>query len=163
MTMVKEDLKLSEFVLKISALWKEQKNREVLYLEALRKDSMSPLRKMLTQGHFSALIFQKEIQWIYDYFKCMLNDKDLVSAAETDLDSISVMKNLEDREDVAGVLKKVEGRILQSYRSLYKYIDRDSETRMVIDQHLERISEFYEILSRQEIVKKSELTHSIAA
>jgi len=161
--MVKEDLKLSEFVLKISALWKEQKNREVLYLEALRKDSMSPLRKMLTQGHFSALIFQKEIQWIYDYFKCMLNDKDLVSAAETDLDSISVMKNLEDREDVAGVLKKVEGRILQSYRSLYKYIDRDSETRMVIDQHLERISEFYEILSRQEIVKNSELTHSIAA
>ena len=163
MTMVKEDLKLSEFVLKISALWKEQKNREVLYLEALRKDSMSPLRKMLTQGHFSALIFQKEIQWIYDYFKCMLNDKDLVSAAETDLDSISVMKNLEDREDVAGVLKKVEGRILQSYRSLYKYIDRDSETRTVIDQHLERISEFYEILSRQEIVRNSELTHSIAA
>lgn len=161
--MVMEDSKLSEFVLKISNLWNDQKRREALYLEALKKDSMGPLRKMLTQGHFSALLFQKEIHWIYDYFKCFLTDKDLVHSAETNSDTIAGLHGIEDKEQVAGYLKKTEGKILQSYRSLYKYLERDPETRRVVDEHLERISEFYEILSRQEIVKRNELNHTFLA
>ncbi len=161
--MVMEDSKLSEFVLKISALWNDQKRREVLYLEALKKDSMGPLRKMLTQGHFSALLFQKEIHWIYDYFKCFLTDKDLVNSAESNSDTIADLHALEEKEQVAGYLKRTEGRILQSYRSLYKYLERDPETRRVVDEHLERISEFYEILSRQEIVKRNELNRTFVA
>jgi len=161
--MVMEDSKLNEFVLKISALWSEQKRREVLYLEALKKDSMGPLRKMLTQGHFSALLFQKEIHWIYDYFKCFLTDKDLINSAEVNSDSIMALHNLEEKEEVAGVLKKTEGKILQSYRSLYKYIEREPETKRVVDEHLERISEFYEILSKQEIGKRNEIVHTFAA
>ena len=158
-----EDSKLNEFVLKISALWSEQKKREVLYLEALKKDCMGPLRKMLTQGHFSALLFQKEIHWIYDYFKCFLNDKDLVNSVEVNSDTVLAMYNMENKEEVANVLKKTEGRILQSYRSLYKYIEREPETKRVVDEHLERISEFYEILSRQDLIQRKELSHPFAA
>ena len=163
LAMVMEDSKLNEFVLKISALWNEQKRREVLYLEALKKDSMGPLRKLLTQGHFSALLFQKEIHWIYDYFKCFLNDKDLVNSAEVNSDSVQALHNLEEKAEVADVLKKTEGKILQSYRSLYKYIEREPETKRLLDEHLERISEFYEILSKQVIVKRSEISHPFAA
>jgi hypothetical protein len=158
-----EDSKLHEFVLKISALWNEQKIREVLYLEALKKDSMGPLRKMLTQGHFSALIFQKEIHGIYDYFKCFLTDKDLVSNSEVNLNTMAGLYNLEEKEDIADFLKKTEGRILQSYKSLYKYLDRDLEIKRVVDQHLDRISEFYEILSRYEIVLVKDSKRPIAA
>lgn len=163
MAMGMEDSKLNEFVLKISALWSEQKRREVLYLEALKKDSMGPFRKMLTQGHFSALLFQKEIHWIYDYFKCFLNDKDLVNSVEVNSDTVLAMYNVENKEEVTDVLKKTEGRILQSYRSLYKYIEREPETKRVVDEHLERISEFYEILSRQLLVQRKELPHPFAA
>lgn len=124
---------------------------------------MGPLRKMLTQGHFSALLFQKEIHWIYDYFKCFLTDKDLINSAEVNSDSIMALHNLEEKEEVAGVLKKTEGKILQSYRSLYKYIEREPETKRVVDEHLERISEFYEILSKQEIGKRNEIVHPFAA
>lgn len=152
-----EDSKVNEFVLKISSLWNEQKRREVLYLEALKKDSMGPLRRMLTQGHFSALLFQKEIHWIYDYFKCFLTDRDLVRSPETDLNTASDMYHMEGKEEVAGYLKKAEEKILQSYRALYKYLDKESETRRVVDDHLNRISEFYEILSRQEIVKTKDI------
>ncbi|MCF2444869.1 hypothetical protein L0657_12955 [Dyadobacter sp. CY345] len=158
-----EDSKLNEFVLRISALWNEQKRREVLYLEALKKDSMGPLRKMLTQGHFSALLCQKEILWMYDYFKCFLTDKDLINSPEVKSDNLAVLHNLEEKEEVAGVLKNAEEKILQSYRSLYKFMELDSETKRVIDEHLERISEFYEILSKMELVKKNGLVKSLAA
>jgi len=161
--MVVEDSKLNEFVLKISALWNEQKRREVLYLEALKKDSMGPLRKMLTQGHFSALLFQKEIHWIYDYFKCFLTDKELVNSAEANSDTVAQLHAIEEKEQVAGFLKTTEEKIIKSYKSLYKYIEREPEARRVVDEHLERISEFYEILSRLEVVKRNELNHPFAA
>ena len=161
--MTMEDSKTREFVLNISSLWNEHKIREVLYLEALKKDSMGPLRKILTQGHFSALLFQKEIHWIYDYFKCFLTDKDLVSDKKVNLITISGMCDLEEKEEVVGYLKKMEGRILQSYKSLSKYLDSDLEIRSVLNEHLDRISEFYEILSKQEKVKIKEFKHFLAA
>ena len=64
-----EERTKNEFVPMIRALWIEQKNRELLYLEALKKDNMGSCRRILSQGHVSALLFQKEIKWIYDYFK----------------------------------------------------------------------------------------------
>jgi hypothetical protein len=157
------DAQTREFVLSISSLWNEQKIREVLYLEALKKDSMGSLRRMLTQGHFSALLFQKEIHWIYDYFKCFLTDKDLVTDKKIDIITVSELYDLEEKEEVAGYLKKTEGKILQSYKSISKYLDIDLEIRSVLNEHLDRISEFYEILSKQEKEKIKELKHSLAA
>ena len=152
-TVVMENVKVNEFVLRISALWAEQKKRELLYLEALKKDSMGSLRKVLAQGHFSALIFQKEITMIYDYFKCLLNDKDLGNLTQIDLDKTNLMQGVTEKEQIVGLLKKNEDKILESYKSLIRQLDRDSETRKVLDAHLNRISEFYEILSKQERVE----------
>ena len=67
------------------------------------------------------------------------------------------LHRLEEKEHVAGYLKTMESKILNSYRGLHRYIERDSETRKVFDAHLSRISEFYEILSRLEGVKSTEL------
>ena len=144
-----EKAQTSEFVLKISALWNAQKRRENLYLEALKKDSMGSLRRILSQGHFSAVLFQKEICWIYDYFKCFMNDKELRDMTVTSSDK-NLLKGIEEKEEVASVLKKNEGKVLQAYRSLVSNLEGDSETRRVLREHLDRISEFYEILSKQE-------------
>ncbi|WP_221390847.1 hypothetical protein [Dyadobacter sp. NIV53] len=103
-----ENVKVKEFVLRISALWYEQKKRELLYLEALKKDSMGSLRKILAQGHFSALLFQKEIVSIYDYFKCLLNDKELSNLTHVSFDNANLMQDLIEKEQVVGLLKKTK-------------------------------------------------------
>jgi hypothetical protein len=155
--MENEEMKEGEFVLKISALWREQKRREFVYLLALKKDKMGPFRKMLSQGHFSAMLFQREIRSLYDYFKCFMNDKDLDDSLWVQETAETSLQHLEEKEQVAGYLKKMESKILNSYRSLHKYLERDSETRKVLDEHLYRISEFYEILAKHELTKPTEL------
>jgi c-di-AMP phosphodiesterase-like protein len=159
-----EESRKNEFVQAIRALWNEQKTRELLYLEALKKDCMGPSRRILSQGHVSALLFQKEIKWIYDYFKCFLTDKEL---GETNhITSRSVMKMLEDVEDkqqIATCLKKIEGATLQLYKMLRTYVDKDSEARMMLDEHLVRISEFYDALCKLELGGKKSISYTAAA
>ncbi|CAG4993077.1 hypothetical protein DYBT9275_01098 [Dyadobacter sp. CECT 9275] len=150
--MATEEEKAGDFTAKISSLWKEQKIRELLYLKALKKDGMGPLRRMLSQGHFSAVLFQREIGWIYDYFKCFLTDQDL-GANETDSENSLVLNDfdsLNGQEQVAGFLKRKEEAVLNSYRSVYNRLEFDTETGRVLKEHLDRITEFCEILSKQE-------------
>ena len=159
-----ENVKGKELILMIKALWNEQKNRELLYLEALRKDVNGSFRRVLSQGHVSAVLFQREICWIYDYFKCFLNDKEL-SEANADLSrtATKMLENVEQQEDIARYIKRNEAATLQLYNSLRGYMDKDSEARKVLDEHLERISEFYETLRKLEIGSRKIITYTVAA
>jgi hypothetical protein len=148
------DLVKREFVIKITALWHEQKRRELTYLAALKKDRMGTLRRMLSQGHFSATLFQREIRSLYDYFKCFLTDKDLEESVDFHDDDL---QKLEGQEQVATYLRTMESRILNSYRSIQSYLDRDADSRRVIDEHFNKISDFYELLSLRETDVPKEL------
>jgi hypothetical protein len=131
-----ENVRSNNFVPIIRALWNEQKNRELLYLEALKKDSMGNFRKLLSQGHVSAVLFQKEIHAIYDQI--------------ASLASLQSLENAKAPCEVASCLKKIESGTLQLYKSLRTYLERDTEAAQVLDEHLSRISEFYEILCKLE-------------
>jgi len=155
-----ENAKAGEFVQKIRGLWKAQKKREIIYLEAMKKEGMGPMRKMLTQGHFSALLFQKEIRSIYDYFKCFFNDKELSDLSEIKIDNGHLLENVEGKEEIVVFLKNNEGLVLQTYKSLLKNLDREVEVRKILDGHLDRISEFYETLSKLESIKIKNLNLS---
>jgi hypothetical protein len=159
-----EDVRGNEIVQMIGALWNEQKTRELLYLEALRKDSMGPFRRLLSQGHVSAVLFQREIRSIYDYFKCFLTDREL---EQTNLigneASLQSLQNVNEKEEVAGCLKKIEAATLQLYQKLRLYLEKDSETRMVLDEHLIRISEFYESMCKLERGNKKNVTMNATA
>ncbi|WAC09392.1 hypothetical protein [Dyadobacter pollutisoli] len=159
-----EEERGSEIVQMIGALWNEQKNRELLYLEALKKDSMSPFRRLLSQGHVSAVLFQKEIRSIYDYFKCFLTDRELgeVNQISSKL-SLHNLQNLNEKEEVAGCLKKIEAATLQLYQTLRIYLEKDSETLGILDEHLVRISEFYESLCKLERGNKKSISYTVAA
>jgi hypothetical protein len=159
-----EDVRGNEIVQMIGALWNEQKNRELLYLEALRKDSMGPFRRLLSQGHVSAVLFQKEIRSIYDYFKCFLTDRELGETNQiANRASLQSLRNASEKEDVAGCLRKIEAATLQIYQNLRVYLEKDSETRMVLDEHLSRISEFYESLCKLERGTKKSISLNAAA
>lgn len=146
-----EESRGNEFIQMIRALWNEQKKREVLYLEALKKDGMGPFRRVLSQGHVSAVLFQKEIRAVYDYFKCFLNDKELADQNQIASHvSLQLLENASGREEVASCLKKIEAATLQLYKSLRHYLDREPETQRLMDEHLMRTSEFYEMLCKLE-------------
>jgi hypothetical protein len=141
----------NEFIQMIRALWNEQKKREVLYLEALKKDGMGPFRRVLSQGHVSAVLFQKEIRAVYDYFKCFLNDKELADQNQIiSHASLQLLENANGTEEVASCLKKIEAATLQLYKSLRHYLDREPEAQRLMDEHLTRTSEFYEMLCKLE-------------
>lgn len=146
-----EESKGNEFIHMIRALWNEQKKREVLYLEALKKDGMGPFRRMLSQGHVSAVLFQKEIRAVYDYFKCFLNDRELADQNQiASHSSLQLLAEANGKEEVASCLKKIEAATLQLYKSLRHYLDREPEAQRLMDEHLTRTSEFYETLCKLE-------------
>lgn len=159
-----EDSRKSDFVQAIRALWMEQKTRELLYLEALKKDSMGPCRRILSQGHVSALLFQKEIRWIYDYFKCFLTDKELGDTNHiASRAAMQMLEDVEEKEQIATCLKKIEAATLQLYKMLRTYVDKDSEARLMLDEHLVRISEFYEALCKLEVGTRARIGYTAAA
>ena len=139
-----EESKGNEFILMIRALWNEQK-------KALKKDGMGPFRRVLSQGHVSAVLFQKEIRAVYDYFKCFLNDKELADQNQiASHASLQLLENANGKEEVASCLKKIEAATLQLYKSLRHYLDREPEAQRLMDEHLTRTSEFYEMLCKLE-------------
>ncbi|GGN02658.1 hypothetical protein GCM10010967_41680 [Dyadobacter beijingensis] len=146
-----EESKGNEFIQMIRALWNEQKKREILYLEALKKDGMGPFRRVLSQGHVSAVLFQKEIRSVYDYFKCFLTDKELTDhnqlAART---SLEMLENVNGKEEVASCLKKIEAAVIQMYESVRNYLEKEPEAQRLMDEHLVRTSEFYDMLCKYE-------------
>ncbi|NIJ53112.1 hypothetical protein [Dyadobacter arcticus] len=158
-----ENVKENEFIPMIRALWIEQRNRELLYLEALKKDGMGSFRRVLSQGHVSALLFQKEVKWIYDYFKCFLEDKELVDNQISSLATLQNLESLNNKEEIAGCLKCLEASTLKLYKTLRLYVEKDSEIRRVLDEHLNRISEFYEALCKLELGSRKSVNFIVLA
>nr|WP_295921336.1 hypothetical protein [uncultured Dyadobacter sp.] len=141
----------NEFIQLIRSLWNEQKTREILYLEALKKDGMGPFRRLLSQGHVSAVLFQKEIRAIYDYFKCFLNDHELAEYNHISAHaSLLLLENAREKEEVASCLKKIEAAVIQLYKGVRSYLEREPEARRLVDEHLSRTSEFYDMLCKLE-------------
>ncbi|MCE7060959.1 hypothetical protein [Dyadobacter sp. CY343] len=159
-----ENVRTNNFVPIIRALWVEQKNRELLYLEALKKDSMGSFRRLLSQGHVSAVLFQKEIRSIYDYFKCFLTDKELSETNQiASLASLQLLENAKAPSEVAACLRKLEGTTLQHYKALRTYMDRELEACRILDEHLNRIAEFYEVLGKLEGNSRKTIAYTAAA
>ncbi|WP_207505031.1 hypothetical protein [Telluribacter humicola] len=138
---------LKEFVQCTAMLWNEHKKREALYVEAMKKDDLGSLRRVCNQGHISALLFQKEIQWVYDYFKCMLNDCDL---RENTIKSNTVsLDRIEDRTLLARLLKDAEYSTIHCYQKVLKFLDKDSEEASMMHEHIARLSDLYEVLAKE--------------
>lgn len=158
-----ENIRANEFIPMIRALWNEQRNRELLYLEALKKDSMGSFRRVLSQGHVSAILFQKEIRWIYDYFKCFLDDKELADNQISTMASLQMLEAINEKEEIAGCLRAIEAATLLLYKSLRIYMDKESEVINVLDEHLIRISEFYDALCKLEVGNRKSFSYTVAA
>ncbi len=144
-----EPMEAKEVVKKLAVLWKEHRKRELLYMLVMKKENLGNLRRLCHQGHISALLFQKELQWVYDYFKCNLNDGDLKELVLTEYPGEFSLSKVEDRGVLIRVLKETEWSALLQYQSVLKVVDRESEVFTILREHLDRLSEFCDRLSNE--------------
>jgi hypothetical protein len=132
---------MKEFVQGIALLWEENKRRELLYIRLMKSDQLGSFRRLCNQGHITALLFQKEIQWIYDYFKCNLNDSDLQTAFES---ATSIQETgldgMEDNGTLVRLAKEVELTTIRGYQSVIRFIDQEGEVYDILRDHLDRIT-----------------------
>ncbi len=143
---------MKEFVEGIALLWKENKRRELLYIHVMKRDHLGNLRRLCNQGHISALLFQKEIQWIYDYFKCNLNDCDLrqeFEAAPTDHEQQATLDTLNDTNMVVRLIKEAELTTIRGYQSMIRFVEREGEVHTILRDHLDRITHLCSELGRE--------------
>ena len=147
-----ETAEMKEFVKGIALLWKENKRRELLYINVMKRDHLGNLRRLCNQGHISALLFQKEIQWIYDYFKCNLNDCDLKEGFEVTTDDYAPGMSLDSLSDTGLVLhyiKEAELTTIRGYQAMIRFVDRDGEVHNILRDHLDRITHLCSELGRE--------------
>ena len=138
-----DKLTLEKFVKSTAVLWNQHKKREALYVEVMKNEDLGALRKVCNQGHFSALLFQKEIQWIYDYFKCSLTDTDLENHFRKTIAEEEVSGKIRHKRVLTYLLREAEFSTIECYRKVLKYVDGDSETFRIMNEHLERIGALY--------------------
>jgi hypothetical protein len=147
-----DTVNLKEFVRNLASLWNEHKKREELYMRVMRKENLGNLRRLCNQGHISALLFQKEILWIYDYYKCNLNDRDLRNYAIPKVQKESTLDQVEDMGVLLRVLKETEWSTIRRYQTVLNFVDGDTEIFTVLRDHIDRMSEFCDKFSNEIIV-----------
>jgi hypothetical protein len=144
-----ENKEMKDFVQSTAMLWQEHKKREKLYLRMMKKDNLGSLRRLCYQGHLSALLFQKEIQWIYEYFKCNLNDGEVSNGQSETKYEPSSLDLVEDKGVLVRVLKETECATIKCYQSLLQFVERDDEIYPILHEHLDRLHDFCDKLSRE--------------
>ncbi|PWJ58365.1 hypothetical protein CLV98_104224 [Dyadobacter jejuensis] len=141
-----------ELARSIRLLWDQQCIRESLYLKALRKDRIGALRRVLSQGYFSAMLFKRELKTIYDYAKCFMSDTDLdlVCKEQGDQAQIIILTDLEEERHIAGFFRGLEESVLESYQGLFHHFDWDTHTRQLLLEHKDRIRDFINTMAHCE-------------
>lgn len=133
---------MREFVQGIALLWEENKRRELLYIRVMKNDHLGNFRRLCNQGHITALLFQKEIQWIYDYFKCNLSDSDLRTAFEDAVPTQeTVLDGVEDNSTLVRLINEVELTTMRGYQSMLRFVDQEGEVYDILRDHLDRITQ----------------------
>lgn len=140
---------MKEFVQGIVLLWEENKRRELLYIRVMKSDQLGNVRRLCNQGHITALLFQKEIQWIYDYFKCNLNDSDLRVAFEDAPAQETILDGMEDNSTLLRLIKEVELTTIRGYQSVIRFIDQEGEVYEILHDHLDRITQLWGEFGRE--------------
>lgn len=133
---------MKEFVQGIALLWEENKRRELLYIRVMKSDQLGSFRRLCNQGHITALLFQRDIQWIYDYFKCNLNDSDLqISFEDTPSVQHTALDGMENNSTLLRLIKEVELTTIRGYQAVIRFIDQEGEVYDILRDHLDRITQ----------------------
>jgi hypothetical protein len=148
-----------ELVKSLAALWKKHKEREILYLTAMKIENLGKLRKICSQGYSMSLLFQREIRTIYDTLRCSFDDIDLCKHCTKHLKS--TIANLNTAYAATSVLAERESETLKCYSLSLSFLDESSEEGRVMLEHIALLTDVNSVLQginkRVENIKESSL------
>jgi hypothetical protein len=128
-----------ELVNNLAALWKKHKEREVLYLAAMKIEDLGTLRKVCSQGYSISLLFQREIRNIYDTFRCSFDDVDLCKHCTKHLKPM--LEALDTTCSATSVLAFQENETLKQYTVALSYLDETSDEGKMMLEHISLLKE----------------------
>lgn len=130
----------------ITRLWRLYKQQESLFRLGMSLNTSFELRKVFSSGYMMTLLFKKDIDAMYQTIKNNLRDGDLSS----------IVRNMDgfdpesaNEQEVLSMLASQQQMILEAYRQLMSKLDHGSEAAHCCDEHIERLSHFESVLSRE--------------
>lgn len=153
-----------ELVKSLAALWKKHKEREILYLTAMRIEDLGKLRKVCSQGYSMSLLFQREIRTIYDTFRCSFDDIELCKHCTKHLKP--TIENLGNAFSAASILASQETETLRCYEEALSFLDETSEEGRVMLEHISLLTDVNALLqksNKQSVGLKEQSSLLIAA
>lgn len=135
-----------ELVSYLATLWKKHKEREALYLAAMKIDNLGKLRKLCSQGYSISLLFQREIKAIYNSFRCNFDDLELCNHCTEHLNE--TIKKLDNGLVLSSILVEYEMETLRNYEITLSYLDETNEEGRTIVEHISLLSEVANLLQK---------------
>lgn len=136
------------FVSDIVKLWNLYQLKESLYKEALTLEDLGPLRRTCSQGFMISLLFKKEIHWLYDQVKSMLDDGDIDNfRMKQGLHNLIVTS--ESKSLLTDMILEQENKTIRLYRKILDSDNLSYETHGLLTDHFEKLKEINFTLQHQ--------------
>jgi hypothetical protein len=129
---------LPNFITDIARIWNQHQYRKDLYMQAMSMENLGSLRRVCSHGYISSLLFQKEIQWIYDQVKCSLQDGE-ISRKLNDV-AVPIFGNI-DKLSIARILREQEQKTIRIYKRLVSGIVLSKDENDIFSDHLQKLQD----------------------
>ena len=139
---------MHQLVARVAALWNMHQCREVLYKQSMTLDNLGSLRKICSQGFISSLLFQKDIQWIYDDIKCALSDGDIHNFVKEENVPLYTLPN-ENRAVLTRIIQDQEYKSIKLYKELLGLKNLTTDTYSIFTDHLDKLSDISYHLNKE--------------
>lgn len=129
-------------------LWGIHHFRQNLYQEAMSLDNVGSLRRICSRGYMSSLLFQKEIQALYDRMKSSLVDGDIRRKIEQ-FSPPSFFSPKDDRLSVAHIIRNYESKTIKSYQGLISKMSLSKDDIHLLTDHLYKLKDLHRELFKE--------------
>jgi len=139
---------MHQLVTRVAALWNLHQCREALYKQSMAFDNLGSLRQICSQGFISSLLFQKDIQWIYDDIKCALSDGDIHDFVKKE-NAHNYIIPKENKAVLTRIIQDQEYKSIKLYKELLAIKNLTTDTYSIFSDHLEKLCDISYNLNKE--------------
>jgi hypothetical protein len=133
-----------EIIKNVARIWRMHKKREALFKAAMLQADQR-MRRICTTGYMNALLFQKDIETVYNSYKYYLEDGQLGSIVRSEHDIVFNHKHL----PLATILKEHQQQTICCYQELLPQLEANLDEMELVKSHIDKLSEMNVLLDLQ--------------
>ncbi|WP_157486780.1 hypothetical protein [Dyadobacter alkalitolerans] len=111
------------------------------------------MRRICTAGYMNALLFQKDLETVYDAYKYCLEDPQLSGIVRSEQDILSAYQH----HPLAFILKQQQHQIIDHYLDLVPELDPGSDENDLFENHIDKLCEINASLDHQLVSRQRHL------